>query len=271
MDSETCPLHGRHSTHADDGPSERLALEAMEHESVVAEVLRLRAELSSVSARASEVPGLSAELDRLRWELAVAMGEKTAGAQCLAEFERMAVECTELLMRKIDTALTLEEAMRVGLEECESLRAQLASVTAERDRLQRACDEGLPREVIPCPSCKAPHVEGPRHDDPAKDGRVRPHHTHRCYLCGHIWDAGRWTFGVELGGENEVTKRLRAEGRAEGLREALAIALAEEGAQAQASDRRVLAYEDVQRAQARRFEAEVIGDRIKAAMEVSRG
>lgn len=94
------------------------------------------------------------------------------------------------------------------------------ALRTERDRLQRACDEGLPREVIPCPACKAPHVEGPRHDDPTKDGRVRPHHTHRCYGCGHVWDDGRWTFGVAPGGENEVTKRLRAEGRVAGLREA---------------------------------------------------
>lgn len=101
------------------------------------------------------------------------------------------------------------------------LAAELESVAAERDRLQRACDEGLPREVIPCPSCKVPHVEGPRHDDPAKDGRTRPHHTHRCYGCGHVWESGRWSFGVAPGDENEVTRRLRAEGRAAGLREAL--------------------------------------------------
>ena len=136
FDGDDCPLHGERSTHADAGPAERLALEAMEHESVVAEVLRLRAELANVSARAAEVPGLSAELDRLRWELAVAMGEKTAGAQCLAEFERMAAKSTELLMRKIDTTLALEEAMRVGLEECERLRSIIASVVAEVLRLR---------------------------------------------------------------------------------------------------------------------------------------
>lgn len=106
-------------------------------------------------------------------------------------------------------------------ETAEAVRA----LVAERDRLQRACDEGLPREVIHCPACKTTHVEGPRHDDPTKDGRTRPHHTHRCYDCGHVWDAGRWSFGVAPGGENEVTKRLRAEGRTAGLREALEIVL----------------------------------------------
>jgi hypothetical protein len=103
------------------------------------------------------------------------------------------------------------------------LAAELESVAAERDRLQRACDEGLPREVIPCPSCKVPHVEGPRHDDPTQDGRTRPHHNHRCYHCGRVWDDGRWTFGVAPGDENDVTRRLRAEGRAAGLREAMAL------------------------------------------------
>jgi hypothetical protein len=78
----------------------------------------------------------------------------------------------------------------------ESLRAELARVEAERDRLQRACDEGLPREVIHCPACKAQHLEGPRHDNPKIDGRKRPHHDHRCYACGHIWHTARWSFGA---------------------------------------------------------------------------
>ncbi len=79
----------------------------------------------------------------------------------------------------------------------DALAAEVRRLRAERDRLQRACDEGLPREVILCPNCKLKHVEGPRHDNPALDGRTRPHHTHRCYHCGHVWDAGRWSFGVE--------------------------------------------------------------------------
>lgn len=63
----------------------------------------------------------------------------------------------------------------------------------------------------------------------------------------------------------------RAEGRAAGLREALAIAAAAEDVQAKRAWIHGLADEDVWRAQARRFEAEMIGDRIKAALEVSRG
>ena len=74
----------------------------------------------------------------------------------------------------------------------------IVELEVERDRLQRACDEGLPREYIECPACAKPHVEGPRHDNPALDGRTRPHHTHRCYHCGHIWDTGRWSFGVDV-------------------------------------------------------------------------
>ena len=86
--------------------------------------------------------------------------------------------------------------------EREGLRAEGERLRAESSRLQRACDQGLPREVILCPSCGKPHVEGPRHDDPTVDGRKRPHHTHRCYGCSHVWEAvnpdgsPRWSFGV---------------------------------------------------------------------------
>lgn len=84
------------------------------------------------------------------------------------------------------------------------LLAAVEGLRRERERLQRACDEGLPRERIDCPACGLAHVEGPRHDDPSVDGRTRPHHTHRCYHCGHVWDAGRWSFGVAEGEETAV-------------------------------------------------------------------
>lgn len=83
----------------------------------------------------------------------------------------------------------------------------------ERDRLQRACDEGLPRESFACPRCGAPHIDGPRHDNPAVDGAKRPHHEHFCPACEHAWERG-WTFGVPAGQENAVTLRLRSEGAA---------------------------------------------------------
>lgn len=85
-----------------------------------------------------------------------------------------------------------------AVRERDEARAALTTVTAERDRLQRACDEGLPREYLECPACGRQHIEGPRHDNPALDGRTRPHHTHRCYGCGHVWDAGRWSFGADV-------------------------------------------------------------------------
>ncbi len=81
--------------------------------------------------------------------------------------------------------------------ERDRLAAELLAALAERDRLQRACDEGLPREIIRCPNCNAQHLEWFRHDAPGIDGRKRPHHTHRCYPCGHVWDSGRWSFGAE--------------------------------------------------------------------------
>lgn len=108
-----------------------------------------------------------------------------------------------------------DEALRVRDEEIERLRTDLASVTTERDRLQRACNEGLPRERIDCPACRKRHVEGPRHDNPSIDGRTRPHHTHRCYHCGHVWPTDRWSFGVAEGEETAVApseiERLRTD------------------------------------------------------------
>ncbi len=101
-------------------------------------------------------------------------------------------------------------------------------VEAQRDRLQRACDEGLPREYLECPACHAQHIEGPRHDNPAIDGRKRPHHTHRCYGCGHVWDAGRWSFGADVpkpAPESAALDAARREG-AEEMRERCAVVLA---------------------------------------------
>lgn len=102
----------------------------------------------------------------------------------------------------------------------------LAAMTAERDRLQRACDEGLPREYLECPACHAQHIEGPRHDNPALDGRTRPHHTHRCYGCGHVWDAGRWSFGADVPKplpDNAAFADARREGAAEMLARCRAV------------------------------------------------
>ncbi len=185
-------------------------------EALAPAVAKLDAERAALQAKANELPGLTATLDELRWELKVARGDATAGAQALAMIERTNEENTDILMRHIDTKIALEETMRVGLEECESLRAQLASVTAERDRLQRACDEGLPRECFACPRCGAPHIDGPRHDNPAVDGSRRPHHEHFCPACKHVWERG-WTFGVAAGAESPVVLRLRAEGVAAAL------------------------------------------------------
>jgi len=89
----------------------------------------------------------------------------------------------------------------------DALKAERDSLQAERDRLQRACDEALPREAIFCPACGARHIEGPRHDNPSVDGRKRPHHTHRCGGCGHVWDSGRWSFGVAPGEERQGGER----------------------------------------------------------------
>lgn len=86
---------------------------------------------------------------------------------------------------------------RACIAAVQAMATERDALRVENARLTRACVEGLPREVIVCPECSEKHVEGPRHDDPSIDGRVRPHHTHRCYHCGHVWDAGRWSYGAE--------------------------------------------------------------------------
>ena len=78
------------------------------------------------------------------------------------------------------------------------LISAVIQLKADLARAQRVFDEGLPRERILCPACGKPHVEGPRHDDPKIDGRTRPHHEHRCYHCGNVWDEKRWTFGADV-------------------------------------------------------------------------
>lgn len=80
---------------------------------------------------------------------------------------------------------TVIEACPPGLK----TRAELG---ADALRLQRACDEGLPREVIPCPFCGREHVDG----DNGAEFRTKPHHTHRCQFCGKDFDNVRWSFGV---------------------------------------------------------------------------
>lgn len=132
----------------------------------------------------------AAEIERLRADLARTNAERDA----LRDEADLLRESYDAATAQLGDAVT-EQLAVTG--ERDAARADLTRVTSERDRLQRACDEGLPRERIDCPACGLAHVEGPRHDDPSVDGRTRPHHTHRCYGCGHVWDAGRWSFGVD--------------------------------------------------------------------------
>lgn len=62
----------------------------------------------------------------------------------------------------------------------------------ELARLQRVCREVIPRKVILCPKCGVEHVDG----ENGAEFATRPHHTHLCAACGHVWDAGEWAFGA---------------------------------------------------------------------------
>lgn len=94
-------------------------------------------------------------------------------------------------------ALLIVTAINKLPELCQTIIEQ----AKELARFQRVCDEALPREYIACPKCGKQHIEGARFDNPEIDGRRRPHHTHRCYHCKHVWDSGRWSFGAEVSKE----------------------------------------------------------------------
>lgn len=74
------------------------------------------------------------------------------------------------------------------------LRNEIARITAERDRLQRVCNEWLTREHIDCPKCGKQHIDG-ANDSPFA---TRPYHTHLCQFCGEVFDTGRWSFGADV-------------------------------------------------------------------------
>lgn len=82
----------------------------------------------------------------------------------------------------------LEDALRTVV----AREGEVAELRAMTDRLQRACAEGLPREVIYCPACDAQHIDG----DNGAEFATRPHHTHLCQFCGHVWDNKVWSFGA---------------------------------------------------------------------------
>lgn len=109
-----------------------------------------------------------------------------------------------------ETPAPAEPEPEPATSELEQLRAECAKLRVEAERLQRACDEGLPRERILCPRCGKLHIEGARFDRPEIDGRTRPHHTHRCYHCGRTWESGRWSFGVDAPPAPELEGRTTA-------------------------------------------------------------
>jgi hypothetical protein len=100
----------------------------------------------------------------------------------------------------------LHEALDNSEEDAKAAEAAHQQLVAERDRLQRACDEGLPREAIFCPACGKRHVDGANGEEFAR----RPHHTHLCQFCGNVWGEtlcgkDRWSFGVAEGEESPGT------------------------------------------------------------------
>lgn len=144
---------------------------------------------SIVTRLAETVVGLHAEVKHL----------STANIDLLAK-----VDAHWNALRDIARACTLpeEDAHPVTLpgrvREClRDLNESIERLTAERDRLQRVCDEGLPREHIDCPKCGKQHIDGANGESFA----TRPHHTHLCQFCGEVFDTGRWSFGADVRAE----------------------------------------------------------------------
>ena len=138
-------------------------------------------------------PGEAALYDRAHALAHTVITQEAEVAELHAETARLTTA-----LRATARACTLPEdtapaALPAQVEACiRDLSGQIEQLTAERDRLQRACDEGLPREVIHCPACGRRHLDGAN----GVEFATKPHHTHLCQHCGHIWDHGRWSFGA---------------------------------------------------------------------------
>lgn len=200
----SCACHGGSEATDALAPSSP-AVETTE-ESLAREVAELRSQLASARLRASQVPGLTAELDQVRWELSVAKGDETAGALCLAEMQRGVAENTRLLTRCVDLGVMLDDAMRAGLEECERLRADLARATAETvlalvaERAETLRRVRVALDAFGVADCDDPidALEAVAEEVPQRDREATDEY-------------------------NAAVLRARTEGRAAGLREALAI------------------------------------------------
>ena len=178
LDTERACQRDRDRLRNDEASAYRRAAETLR-----AECADLRAELARVERDAADVRGRAA----------YAVGADSLLSEARAEIARL-----HDVLRATARACTLPEdtapaALPAQVEACiRDLSGQIEQLTAERDRLQRACDEGLPREVIHCPACGRRHLDGAN----GVEFATKPHHTHLCQHCGHIWDHGRWSFGA---------------------------------------------------------------------------
>ena len=180
LDTERACQRDRDRLRNDEASAYRRAAETLR-----AECADLRAELARVERDAADVRGRAA----------YAVGADSLLSEARAEIARL-----HDVLRATARACTLPEdtapaALPAQVEACiRDLSGQIEQLTAERDRLQRACDEGLPREVIHCPACGRRHLDGAN----GVEFATKPHHTHLCQHCGHIWDHGRWSFGADV-------------------------------------------------------------------------
>lgn len=186
-DSDNCPLHGRSSKHTPEPNDGAWILEmARREEELSASQSGGLGGLGAQKRRTETVPETASAFD-----LTTSM---TDVASVLLQLETWLV----VALSTRDADRTTAWARQFGpilIEFAKSEHRRVVALERDNERLTRACVEGLPREIMYCPKCSAQHIEGPRHDDPSLDGRVRPHHHHRCYACGHDWPTERWSYG----------------------------------------------------------------------------
>ena len=118
-------------------------------------------------------------------------GQKTL-AELAGDAARQVGRLARLKDAAEDKVARLEKSLHATECHADELAAQRLELAKELDRYRRAVAEGLPRELILCPKCGARHIDGAN----GAEFATRPHHTHLCAGCGHVWDAKRWSFGA---------------------------------------------------------------------------
>lgn len=162
---------------------------------------RLGVLCDAAAGRVAVAGELAAELEEVGRRLDEAAAARERAEAEVARLTRLVESAPPWRVSKVPTDAEMR-ALRLrwstGPEryqgDADALIAAVNHLKDELGRAQRIFDEALPRERILCPKCGRAHVDGANGADFAR----RPHHTHLCEHCGHVWDNVRWSFGADV-------------------------------------------------------------------------